>query len=134
MTIRINVVSQDKNCLDKIYLDTVVYMTYCLQIDNFKFFSNFMFSFVIISLSHDYENFPCCFLDKHGCMLCDVLCDCLKLELYILQKIVVLIKFQKLNKSGKQRMQESKCFYSNFWSKFSNLISLTICILGRSVC
>ena len=26
-----------------------------------------MISFVIISRSRDYENFPCCFLDKHRC-------------------------------------------------------------------
>ena len=41
-----------------------------------------------------------------------MLCDCLKLELYRLQKTVVLIKLQKVNKSGKRIMQDSQCFYS----------------------
>ena len=43
------------------------HMTYCLQIDKIVFFGNFMVSFVKFSRSHDYENFPCCFHDKHGC-------------------------------------------------------------------
>ena len=31
-------------------------------------------SFVIISRSHDYESFPCCFLDEHGCyVMCYVI-------------------------------------------------------------
>ena len=45
--------------------------------------------------SYDYENFPCCFRDKTQ-LLCDVLCDCLKLELYRFKKTVVLIKLQKV--------------------------------------
>ena len=43
------------------------------------------------------------------------------LPMYRLQKTVVLIKLQKVNKSGKRRMQHSKCFYSNFWCNFSNI-------------
>ena len=34
---------------------------------NCGFFGNFMVSFVNFSRPHDYENFPCCFHDKHGC-------------------------------------------------------------------
>ena len=43
-------------------------MTYCLQIDKIVFFWQFhgAVSFVNFSRSHDYENFPCCFHDKHG--------------------------------------------------------------------
>ena len=85
-------------------------MTYSLQIDKIVFFDNFMVSFVNFSRSHDYENFPCCFHDKNGC--------------YAMCYVIVLssssIKLQKVNKSGKRRMQHSKCFYSNFWSNFSN--------------
>ena len=89
-----------------------------------------MVSFVNFSRSHDYENFPCCFHDKHGCYaMCYVIG--LKLELYRLQKTVVLVKLQKVNKSSKQRMQHSKCFTVIFGAIFP--ISLTICILGRSV-
>ena len=59
-----------------------------LSFVNFKSISNiinnFMVSFVNFSRSHDYENFPCCFHDKHGCYA--MCCDCLKLELYTLQK------------------------------------------------
>ena len=70
--------------------------------------SRFYKSSPVHVLQHaDYESFPCCFLDKHGCY---VMC----------QKTVVLIKLQKVNKSDKRRMQDSKCFYSNFWSNFSN--------------
>ena len=45
------------------------HMTYCLQIDKIVFFWQFhgLFNFVNFSRSHDYENFPCCFHDKHGC-------------------------------------------------------------------
>ena len=46
---------------------SVSHMTYCLQIDKIVFFGNFMVSFVNFSSSHDYENFPFCFHDKHGC-------------------------------------------------------------------
>ena len=69
-------------------------MTYCLQIDKIVgFFGNFMVSFVNFSRSHDYENFPCCFHDKHGCYaMCYVIV--LKLELYRLQKTVVLVNLQ----------------------------------------
>ena len=43
-------------------------MTYCLyKLTTFNFCGNFMVSFVIISRSHDYEKFPCCFHVKHGC-------------------------------------------------------------------
>ena len=38
-----------------------------LQIDKIVFFGNFIVSFVNFTRSHDYENFPCCFHDKHGC-------------------------------------------------------------------
>ena len=87
--------------------------------------------------SHDYENFPCCFINKHGCY---AMCYVIILSSSCIagfKKTVVLIKLQKVNKSGKGRiieiidiiiksiismgrMQDSKGFYSNAWSNFSN--------------
>ena len=43
------------------------HMTYRLQIDKIVFFGNFMVSFVNFSRSHDHENFPYCFHNRHGC-------------------------------------------------------------------
>ena len=46
-------------------------------------------------------NFPSCFHDTMKRLLCDVLCDCLKLELYRLQKTVVLIAKSKQKRQAK---------------------------------
>ena len=49
-------------------------MTYCLQIDKIVFFWQFHGLFCQLFSSHDYENFPCCFHDKHGCyVMCYVI-------------------------------------------------------------
>ena len=79
---------------------------YCLQMDKIVVFLAISWSLLSI--------FPAVMIMKTSLVVflinTDVLCDCLKLELYRLQKTVVLIKLQKVNKSGKRRMQDSKCF------------------------
>ena len=66
----------------------------------FDFSTNSMVS-VFIFRSHDYENFPCYFLDKQNCYAVHFVILFKAHELYKFPKTVVLMRLRKVNKSGK---------------------------------